>query len=218
MLTTADPQIANGFFFIGQYLLLHRCYAAYKQALTIRTRHAPLCDLRSHVPLTLQYCRQTDITSRLLVMAVSLPRGDNGSVHVFRSIMRLTHVDCRVPSILVTSSIRGYSPTPNCDGRFRVHGLPRLDQVVGAAASSASPVSHEVSIRLSCLPGIWSHVDGVQRFTDSPIHDPYAATKGLFYSHCGWIFLKPSYPRLKLIERDDLESDPGEHRMEPQRK
>ncbi|ORX40890.1 hypothetical protein BD324DRAFT_647794 [Kockovaella imperatae] len=46
------------------------------------------------------------------------------------------------------------------------------------------------------------------RFTDSPIHDPYAATKGLFYSHCGWIFLKPSYPRLRLIERDDLDSDP----------
>ena len=47
-------------------------------------------------------------------------------------------------------------------------------------------------------------------FTDSPIHDPYAATKGLFYSHCGWIFTKPTYPKMKLIERDDLESDPGE--------
>jgi stearoyl-CoA desaturase (delta-9 desaturase) len=47
------------------------------------------------------------------------------------------------------------------------------------------------------------------RFTDSPVHDPYAATNGLWYSHCGWIFRKPSYPRMKMIERGDLESDPG---------
>ncbi|KAJ9096422.1 hypothetical protein QFC21_005244 [Naganishia friedmannii] len=47
------------------------------------------------------------------------------------------------------------------------------------------------------------------RFTDSPIHDPYSATKGLWFAHCGWIFFKPKYSRMKLIERDDLESDPG---------
>ena len=46
------------------------------------------------------------------------------------------------------------------------------------------------------------------RFTDSPTHDPYAATNGLFFSHCGWIFRKPSYPRMRLIERGDLEADP----------
>ncbi|WWC92552.1 uncharacterized protein L201_007511 [Kwoniella dendrophila CBS 6074] len=46
------------------------------------------------------------------------------------------------------------------------------------------------------------------RFTDSPAHDPYSASKGLWFSHCGWIFRKPSYPRMKLIERGDLESDP----------
>lgn len=49
------------------------------------------------------------------------------------------------------------------------------------------------------------------RFTDSPVHDPYAATNGLWYAHCGWIFRKPTYPRMKLIERTDLESDPGEY-------
>ena len=37
----------------------------------------------------------------------------------------------------------------------------------------------------------------------------YAATRGLFYSHMGWIFYKPTYERMGLIERDDLESDPG---------
>jgi len=37
----------------------------------------------------------------------------------------------------------------------------------------------------------------------------YAATRGLFYSHMGWIFYKPTYERMGLIERDDLEIDPG---------
>ncbi|WWD20909.1 hypothetical protein CI109_105387 [Kwoniella shandongensis] len=46
------------------------------------------------------------------------------------------------------------------------------------------------------------------RFTDSVAHDPYSASKGLWFSHCGWIFRKPSYPRMKLIERGDLEADP----------
>ncbi|KAF4612235.1 hypothetical protein D9613_004217 [Agrocybe pediades] len=36
----------------------------------------------------------------------------------------------------------------------------------------------------------------------------YAATRGLFYSHMGWIFFKPTYERMGLIERDDLENDP----------
>ncbi|WVQ63466.1 uncharacterized protein L199_001619 [Kwoniella botswanensis] len=46
------------------------------------------------------------------------------------------------------------------------------------------------------------------RFTDSNLHDPYSASKGLWFSHCGWIFRKPSYPRMKSIERGDLEADP----------
>ncbi|KAK6906448.1 hypothetical protein I203_100433 [Kwoniella mangroviensis CBS 8507] len=46
------------------------------------------------------------------------------------------------------------------------------------------------------------------RFTDSNLHDPYSASKGLWFSHCGWIFRKPSYPRMKLIERGDLDADP----------
>ncbi|PPR01932.1 hypothetical protein CVT24_001271 [Panaeolus cyanescens] len=50
-----------------------------------------------------------------------------------------------------------------------------------------------------------------QRFTDDPIHDPYAATRGMFYSHMGWIFFKPIYERMDLIERDDLENDPVWH-------
>lgn len=39
--------------------------------------------------------------------------------------------------------------------------------------------------------------------------DSYAATRGLFFSHMGWIFYKPNYERMELIERDDLDNDPG---------
>jgi hypothetical protein len=40
----------------------------------------------------------------------------------------------------------------------------------------------------------------------------YCATRGLLFSHVGWIFFKPKYPKLHVIERDseDLEEDPGE--------
>ncbi|KAJ7091021.1 hypothetical protein C8R44DRAFT_720097 [Mycena epipterygia] len=46
------------------------------------------------------------------------------------------------------------------------------------------------------------------RYTDDPNHDPYAASRGLFYSHIGWLFYKPIYERIHLIDREDLESDP----------
>lgn len=37
----------------------------------------------------------------------------------------------------------------------------------------------------------------------------YCATRGLLFSHVGWIFFKPKYAKLHLIERNDLEEDPG---------
>ncbi|KZO96323.1 hypothetical protein CALVIDRAFT_563820 [Calocera viscosa TUFC12733] len=46
------------------------------------------------------------------------------------------------------------------------------------------------------------------RFTDDPEHDPYAASRGLLFSHMGWIFCKPKYDRMALIEKGDLERDP----------
>ncbi|KAF7302757.1 Stearoyl-CoA desaturase [Mycena chlorophos] len=36
----------------------------------------------------------------------------------------------------------------------------------------------------------------------------YAATRGLLWSHMGWIFFKPNYERMELVDRDDLDSDP----------
>lgn len=45
------------------------------------------------------------------------------------------------------------------------------------------------------------------RFTDTD-SDPYNAKEGLFHSHVGWIFRKPNYPRMGLIDKKDLEIDP----------
>ncbi|KIP11139.1 hypothetical protein PHLGIDRAFT_100083 [Phlebiopsis gigantea 11061_1 CR5-6] len=39
-------------------------------------------------------------------------------------------------------------------------------------------------------------------------HQWYAATRGLVWSHIGWIFYKQHYARLYLIEKEDLEDDP----------
>lgn len=45
------------------------------------------------------------------------------------------------------------------------------------------------------------------RWTDSD-SDPYNSKRGLFFSHMGWIFRKPKYEKLKLIDRSDLDHDP----------
>ncbi|PLW34777.1 hypothetical protein PCANC_23692 [Puccinia coronata f. sp. avenae] len=45
------------------------------------------------------------------------------------------------------------------------------------------------------------------RWTDSEF-DPYNSKKGLFFSHMGWIFRKPKYEKLKLIDQSDLNRDP----------
>jgi stearoyl-CoA desaturase (delta-9 desaturase) len=37
----------------------------------------------------------------------------------------------------------------------------------------------------------------------------YNSKKGLFFSHMGWIFRKPKYEKLKLIDQTDLNQDPG---------
>ncbi|ETW87157.1 hypothetical protein HETIRDRAFT_431593 [Heterobasidion irregulare TC 32-1] len=59
------------------------------------------------------------------------------------------------------------------------------------------------SIKWWCLRHRLHH-----RFTDDDVHDPYSATRGLVFSHVGWIFYKTKYERLELIDREDLERDP----------
>ncbi|KAK2461446.1 hypothetical protein APHAL10511_005909 [Amanita phalloides] len=46
------------------------------------------------------------------------------------------------------------------------------------------------------------------RFTDDPVNDPYAATRGLLFSHIGWMFIKRKYERLNQMDQQDLASDP----------
>lgn len=36
----------------------------------------------------------------------------------------------------------------------------------------------------------------------------YNAKEGLYHSHMGWIFRKPTYPRMALVDRKDLDIDP----------
>nr|GAT57421.1 stearoyl-CoA desaturase [Mycena chlorophos] len=77
-------------------------------------------------------------------------------------------------------------------------GLPV--RLILAALGSAG---FQGSIKWWCLRHRLHH-----RFTDDPVHDPYAATRGLLWSHMGWIFFKPNYERMELVDRDDLDSDP----------
>ncbi|KAJ7175058.1 hypothetical protein C8R43DRAFT_1057713 [Mycena crocata] len=67
---------------------------------------------------------------------------------------------------------------------------------LGAAAGQGS-------IKWWCLRHRLHH-----RYMDDPLHDPYAATRGLFFSHIGWLFYKPVYERIHLVDGADLESDP----------
>ena len=78
---------------------------------------------------------------------------------------------------------------------------------------ATSPLVHHVSLSIP------------QKFTDDPMHDPwviapgrdiyysyvprYAATRGLLWSHLGWMFFRRHYERISQIDKEDLESDPG---------
>jgi len=48
----------------------------------------------------------------------------------------------------------------------------------------------------------------VFRFVDSD-NDPHDATKGLWYSHIGWIFERRKYSKARLINLSDLDADPS---------
>ncbi|GBE86650.1 Acyl-CoA desaturase [Sparassis crispa] len=75
-------------------------------------------------------------------------------------------------------------------------GVKLLAALLGASAFQGS-------IKWWCLRHRLHH-----RFTDDPVHDPYAATRGLLWSHMGWIFFQSHYTRLDRIEKSDLERDP----------
>lgn len=87
--------------------------------------------------------------------------------------------------------------------RLYSHRAYRASLGVRIVLAALGTVAFQGSIKWWCLRHRLHH-----RFTDDPVHDPYAATRGLFYSHMGWIFYKPKYERMGLVDRQDLDSDP----------
>ncbi|KAJ7597481.1 hypothetical protein C8J56DRAFT_920193 [Mycena floridula] len=87
--------------------------------------------------------------------------------------------------------------------RLYSHRAFRASFGVRVILAGLGATAFQGSIKWWCLRHRLHH-----RFTDDPIHDPYAATRGLFYSHMGWIFFKPTYEKMELVDRADLDSDP----------
>lgn len=87
--------------------------------------------------------------------------------------------------------------------RLWSHRAFRAHKAVRFVLAILGTMAFQGSIKWWCLRHRLHH-----RFTDDPVHDPYAATRGLFFSHVGWIFRKPAYEKISLIERDDLDRDP----------
>ncbi|KAI9060513.1 hypothetical protein FKP32DRAFT_1655804 [Trametes sanguinea] len=101
-------------------------------------------------------------------------------------------VSCQAASLGITV---GYH-------RMYSHRAFRAAWPVRAFLALLGASAFQGSIKWWCLRHRLHH-----RFTDDPVHDPYAATKGLLWSHMGWIFFKSKYERLDTIDRDDLETD-----------
>ncbi|TFL03679.1 hypothetical protein BDV98DRAFT_564618 [Pterulicium gracile] len=87
--------------------------------------------------------------------------------------------------------------------RLYSHRAFRASFGVRLALALLGSAGFQGSIKWWCLRHRLHH-----RFTDDVVHDPYPATRGLLYSHVGWIFYKPMYRKLELVDKDDLESDP----------
>lgn len=67
---------------------------------------------------------------------------------------------------------------------------------------------HSVSLMIQYTIRMWTNSS--RNDSDYSLsHFSYAATRGLFYSHVGWIFYKPRYEKMDIVDREDLEKDPG---------
>lgn len=87
--------------------------------------------------------------------------------------------------------------------RMWSHRAFRAGPAVRAALAFCGSSGFQGSVKWWCLRHRLHH-----RFTDDPVHDPYAATRGMLFAHMGWIFFKPKYPRMDYIGREDLDRDP----------
>ncbi|KAH9829447.1 fatty acid desaturase-domain-containing protein [Rhodofomes roseus] len=87
--------------------------------------------------------------------------------------------------------------------RLYSHRAFRASLPVRIVVSLLGASAMQGSIKWWCLRHRLHH-----RYTDDPVHDPYAATRGFWWSHMGWIFFKPRYERLELVDQADLDNDP----------
>ncbi|KAF9225256.1 hypothetical protein BS17DRAFT_700052 [Gyrodon lividus] len=87
--------------------------------------------------------------------------------------------------------------------RLYSHRAFRASLPVRIVLVALGSIAFQGSVKPRCLRHRLHH-----RFTDDPIHDPYPATRGLLYSHMGWIFFKPKYERIEWVDREDLDNDP----------
>jgi fatty-acid desaturase len=91
--------------------------------------------------------------------------------------------------------------------RHRLHHV-RCCSVVLAAKTDNIPYSSALpmilfTIRRSYQEWIEGNADGKSS------NYSYAATRGLLFSHMGWIFFKPTYEKMELVDKEDLDNDPG---------
>uniref|UniRef100_D8PRD9 Cytochrome b5 heme-binding domain-containing protein n=1 Tax=Schizophyllum commune (strain H4-8 / FGSC 9210) TaxID=578458 RepID=D8PRD9_SCHCM len=85
--------------------------------------------------------------------------------------------------------------------RLYSHRAYRAALGVRVVLALLGTIAFQGSIKWWCLRHRLHHVR-------IPVTYRYAATRGLFYSHMGWIFYKPVYERIGLVDRQDLDSDP----------
>ncbi|KAL1722203.1 hypothetical protein EV715DRAFT_270635 [Schizophyllum commune] len=91
--------------------------------------------------------------------------------------------------------------------RLYSHRAYRAALGVRVVLALLGTIAFQGSIKWWCLRHRLHHVHNPSAST-KPTPNRYAATRGLFYSHMGWIFYKPIYERIGLVDRQDLDSDP----------
>ncbi|KAJ3550849.1 hypothetical protein NM688_g4986 [Phlebia brevispora] len=90
--------------------------------------------------------------------------------------------------------------------RLYSHKSFRAGRAVSAIVAFFGASACQGSIKWWALRHRLHHVGHLERVYDL-VHDPYAATRGLLWSHMGWIFYKTEYERMSLVDREDLDKD-----------
>lgn len=86
-----------------------------------------------------------------------------------------------------------------------VEEMQKEKTLLPCAACSTSRLFSALFAR-TCLPSVSS-------FTDMALVDPYDSTRGLWYSHIGWLFEAPPFTdKARLIDMRDVDEDPGQLR------